>query len=145
MQKQTNKKIRIMRHLFYPFILLATMSFAMTTLPSCSDDDINSSSPTEYVAGPQGLKIPVELVDKSKLPQWIIDFLGNWPAGEGVAESSTYVYKGKWQGKTIYLIHNSLMSSFYYNLYDSKGNRLEHGDNREIIDKSSDWKCIYIH
>lgn len=136
-----------MRHLFYPFIVLAAMSLSMITLSSCSDDDseINSSNSTEYVFGPQEKRVPVELVDKSDLPEWVIDFLGHWYPGEGVGVLSTYVFTGKWQGETIYLFRNSLMSSFYYHLYDSKGNRLEYGDNREVIDKSSGWKCIYIY
>ena len=135
-----------MKHFIYSFLFLVTTSFTMISASSCSDEDTedNSNNLIAYMSEAQSDLIPVELVEKSELPQWLTEMIEAWLPGNG-GLLSTYVFTGRWKGETLYLLHNAYMSSHFYHLYDSKGNRLEHGDNREIIDKSSDWKCIYIH
>ncbi len=124
-------------------VLIIALSIGINV--SCSDEESQDNNDyPEYVEGPLSGKIPVEIVNASQLPDWLLEIAGQWPSGNGQAILGTYVYSGKWEGDTIYLVYNSLMSSFFYHLYDSTGKRIEYGDNSEVIDKTYDWKCICI-
>ena len=130
------------------FLLLSALLLVMAAMTSvivaCSgDENLNEQEVPKYVNWPKSdKKIPVELTDVAKLPNWLVEIAKQYPEeGEFL---KTYIFAGKWNGQTIYLVYNPLMSSFYYHLYDSSGSRLEHGDNFEIIENSSGWKCIYF-
>ena len=114
------------------FILM----FVFGSLLSCSDDN----DVWEEVSMPGGIVVPVELVDEEELPAFIITLADQYPT----SHTKLYVFSGFWEGKVLYLLHHSLMSSFYYHLYDSDGNRLEYGDNTEVVKQAKNWKCIYI-
>ena len=114
------------------FILM----FVFGNLLSCSDDN----DVREKVSMPGGIVVPVELVEEKELPAFIITLADQYPT----SPTKLYVFSGFWEGKVLYLLHHSLMSSFYYHLYDSDGNRLEYGDNTEVVNQAKNWKCIYI-
>lgn len=141
-QKRTvnQKAVRI-----FAVLLSAAGLFLTATLAACSsDNDENLTEFTEFVEFPASYnKVPVQLVDEGKIPNWLIEIVKQYSSGDA-AVVKTYIYSGVWEGQTVYLVHHPLMSSFYYHLYESSGTRLEYGDNMSVIEKTQSWKCIYI-
>ena len=128
------------RQLLFSALLLLAMGMVVT---ACSSEE-NDEEITTFVNMPaSNKKVPVQLVGENNLPNWLIEIVKQYPYRD-IVITKVYIFSGVWKEKNIYLVYNHLMSSFYYNLFDASGTRLEYGDNMEVMAKSHSWKCIYI-
>ena len=136
-----------MKKVVLNYLLIAALVVSAAFQFGCSKK-AETSNETEYVYY-FGNKIPVAIVPKEKLPEFLIDrvdfYLGmfgeNPIKGLGVG-----VYKGEWNKRTVYHVLPFLDNCMFCQVYNSDGSIIDWSNRDDFEDfssKSKNWVLIY--
>lgn len=94
-------------------------------------------------------EIKTELVDKSQLPEWLvdyIDYLEYVPDGQDLPKEPSGIYRFEWDGATYYEISSPSQSTIHEKLYTGEGVpvRLDNEQNKSISDVARNWTIVYM-
>lgn len=131
------KKVKILLGAAIGLVFMAMTS----VLSGCSDDSIDFN----MANGPHP-DAKVERVELASLPNWLAQLFekGKFASFE-VTQGK--VFRGEWNGKTVYHIYNPMSSCMFCEMYYEDGNAivLDSEDIRKSFHETSkNWTFIYV-
>ena len=125
------------------FLLLTVLTALLCCVNGCSNDS-NESTAESFVENPVIGRVAKRTINQGDLPEWLGTKVQQW-------DSSTYksivpyVFKGEWNGETIYFIYSPLYSCIFCEVYYADGRNVdwEESDFENFQKSTHNWYCIY--
>ena len=135
-----------MKRAVLSFVVVATIATSTVFQFGCSKK--SEIGDTVYVYQ-FGYNVPVSIVPKEKLPEFLRDRIDNlWESyvEKPLAGTSVQIFRGKWNKRTVYYSYHSLSSCMFCDVWYSDGTILDwsNGNNFEdFYSKNRSWVLIY--
>lgn len=124
-------------------LFLSLLLSAVFCLSSCeSDSDDNET--VAYIENPVLGKVAVDITNTEATPEWLSTIIKKMDADQEMYGTHS-IFKGEWQGQTIYFIYSPLASCVLCEVYYADGKHIDM-DVEDIISFSKatkNWYCIY--
>ena len=124
-------------------LFLSLLLSAVFCLSSCgSDSDDNDA--VAYIENPVLGKVAVDISSTETTPEWLSTMIKKMDADKDMYGSHS-IFKGEWQGQTIYFVYSPLASCVFCEVYYADGKHIDwNAEDAASFNKATkNWRCIY--
>lgn len=124
-------------------LFLSILLSAVFCLTSCGNDSDDNSS-VAYIENPVLGKVAVDISSTETTPEWLSAMIKKMDADQEMYGTHS-IFRGEWQGQTIYFIYSPMNSCVFCEVYYADGKHINWDveDTISFSKATKNWRCIY--